>query len=137
MAAELTCLDHKHIFVEKMKMSVDRVLQCYIRNMSSPPSPLIENYLREAGFWHVAIIGRGRTHSIFYAKSVPSLWRTCSYNWDCQWMGLHSPSPSNLLIGELYVTIFWVRFQIIFTEVGSRWAGYETHSRSRGMIRLK
>ncbi|MFQ6638850.1 hypothetical protein Gotur_015522 [Gossypium turneri] len=27
--------------------------------MSSPPSPLIENYLREAGFWHVAIIGRG------------------------------------------------------------------------------
>ncbi|MBA0816064.1 hypothetical protein Gohar_000766 [Gossypium harknessii] len=26
--------------------------------------------------------------------------------------------------------IFWVRFWIIFTEVGSRWAGYETHSRS-------
>ncbi|MFQ6644844.1 hypothetical protein Gotur_018853 [Gossypium turneri] len=27
--------------------------------MSGPPSPLIENYLREAGFWHVATIGRG------------------------------------------------------------------------------
>ncbi|MFQ6657898.1 hypothetical protein Gotur_027379 [Gossypium turneri] len=27
--------------------------------MSSPPSPLIENYLREVGFWHVANIGRG------------------------------------------------------------------------------
>ncbi|PPR95135.1 hypothetical protein GOBAR_AA25536 [Gossypium barbadense] len=27
--------------------------------MSSLPSPLIENYLREAGFWHVANIGRG------------------------------------------------------------------------------
>ncbi|MBA0853135.1 hypothetical protein Goshw_013890, partial [Gossypium schwendimanii] len=27
--------------------------------MSGPPSPLIENYLREAGFWHVAIIGQG------------------------------------------------------------------------------
>ncbi|MFQ6658275.1 hypothetical protein Gotur_027616 [Gossypium turneri] len=26
--------------------------------------------------------------------------------------------------------IFWVRFWIIFTEVRSRWAGYETHSRS-------
>ncbi|MFQ6643175.1 hypothetical protein Gotur_018300 [Gossypium turneri] len=25
--------------------------------MSGPPSPLIENYLREAGFWHVANIG--------------------------------------------------------------------------------
>ncbi|KAG8499235.1 hypothetical protein CXB51_005733 [Gossypium anomalum] len=27
--------------------------------MSSPLSPLIENYLREIGFWHVANIGRG------------------------------------------------------------------------------
>ncbi|MBA0763783.1 hypothetical protein Gotri_013192 [Gossypium trilobum] len=27
--------------------------------MSSPPSPLIKNYLREAGFWHVATIVRG------------------------------------------------------------------------------
>ncbi|KAG8483657.1 hypothetical protein CXB51_022515 [Gossypium anomalum] len=39
--------------------SVDRVLQCYIRNMSGPPSPLIEGYLRDAGFWHMATIGRG------------------------------------------------------------------------------
>ncbi|MFQ6668940.1 hypothetical protein Gotur_034386 [Gossypium turneri] len=63
-----------------MKMSVDRVLQCYIRNMSGSPSTLIENYLREAGFWYVATIGRGRTHSTFHAESVLSLWRTCSYN---------------------------------------------------------
>ncbi|MBA0634124.1 hypothetical protein Godav_025204 [Gossypium davidsonii] len=27
--------------------------------MSGPSSPLIENYLREAGFWHVTTIGRG------------------------------------------------------------------------------
>ncbi|MBA0667922.1 hypothetical protein Goklo_000929 [Gossypium klotzschianum] len=27
--------------------------------MSGPPSPLIENYLREAGFWHVANIDWG------------------------------------------------------------------------------
>ncbi|KAG8474193.1 hypothetical protein CXB51_034151 [Gossypium anomalum] len=27
--------------------------------MSGPPSPLIENYLMEASFWHVATIGRG------------------------------------------------------------------------------
>ncbi|MFQ6625284.1 hypothetical protein Gotur_005419, partial [Gossypium turneri] len=26
--------------------------------MSGPPSSLIENYLREAGFWHMATIGR-------------------------------------------------------------------------------
>ncbi|KAH1033673.1 hypothetical protein J1N35_045847, partial [Gossypium stocksii] len=30
-----------------------------------------------------------------------------------------------------------VRFRIIFTEVGSIWAGYERHSRCHGMIRLK
>ncbi|MBA0576503.1 hypothetical protein Golob_024567 [Gossypium lobatum] len=42
-------------------------------------------------------------------------------------MGLYSPGLLNLLIKEPYATIFWVRFQIIFTEVGSRWAGYETH----------
>ncbi|MFQ6638826.1 hypothetical protein Gotur_016213 [Gossypium turneri] len=120
MAGELIRLDHKHISVEQMRMFVDRVFQCYIRNMSGPPSPLIENYLREASFWHVATIGRGRTHFIFHVESVPSFWRTCSYNWDCRWMGLHSPGPFNLLIGEPYVTIFWVRFWIIFTEVRSR-----------------
>ncbi|MFQ6636783.1 hypothetical protein Gotur_013657 [Gossypium turneri] len=27
--------------------------------MSVSPSPLIENYLKEVGFWHVATIGRG------------------------------------------------------------------------------
>ncbi|MFQ6649525.1 hypothetical protein Gotur_023298 [Gossypium turneri] len=58
MAEELIRLDNKHIFVKQMKMSVDRILQCYIRNMHGPPSPLVENYLREAGFWHVATVGQ-------------------------------------------------------------------------------
>ncbi|MFQ6624877.1 hypothetical protein Gotur_003541 [Gossypium turneri] len=108
MVGELIRLNHKHISVEQMKMSIDRVLQCYIRNMSGPSSPLIENYLREAGFWYVTTIGRERTYFIFHAESVSSLRRTCSYNWDCWWMGPHSPSPFNLLIGEPYAMIFWV-----------------------------
>ncbi|MBA0879015.1 hypothetical protein Goshw_029947 [Gossypium schwendimanii] len=29
---------------------------------------------------------------------------------------------------------FWVLFRIILTEVGLRWANYETHSQSRMMI---
>ncbi|KAG8490694.1 hypothetical protein CXB51_013805 [Gossypium anomalum] len=49
MAEELIRLHHKYISVEQMKMPVDQVLQCYIRNMSGSLSPLIENYLREAG----------------------------------------------------------------------------------------
>ncbi|KAK5802825.1 hypothetical protein PVK06_030450 [Gossypium arboreum] len=59
MARELIRLDTKHISVDQMTMYVVRVLQCYIRNMPGPPSPLIENYLWEAGFWHVAMIGQG------------------------------------------------------------------------------
>ncbi|MBA0608776.1 hypothetical protein Godav_020959, partial [Gossypium davidsonii] len=49
-----------------------------------------------------------RTHSIFHVRSVPSLWRTCSYNWSYRWMGPYSPGLLNLLIGESYVMIFWV-----------------------------
>ncbi|MBA0809650.1 hypothetical protein Gohar_025286 [Gossypium harknessii] len=36
-------------------------------------------------------------------------------------MGPHLPGLFNLLTGEPYAMIFWVRFQIIFMEVGSRW----------------
>ncbi|KAH1039918.1 hypothetical protein J1N35_041661 [Gossypium stocksii] len=59
MTGELIHLNYKHISFKQMKMSVDRVLQCYIRNMSNPPSLFIENYLREVGFWHVATIRQG------------------------------------------------------------------------------
>ncbi|MBA0864350.1 hypothetical protein Goshw_002065 [Gossypium schwendimanii] len=69
--------------------------------MPGPPSPLIENYLREASFWHVATIGR---RCKLNPKLISALIE--SYNWDCWWMGLHSPGPFNLLIGEPYVTIF-------------------------------
>ncbi|MFQ6665958.1 hypothetical protein Gotur_032495 [Gossypium turneri] len=59
MVGELIRLHDKHISVEQMKMFIDRILQRYIRNMHGPPSPLVENYLREVGFWHVTTVGRG------------------------------------------------------------------------------
>ncbi|KAK5838922.1 hypothetical protein PVK06_007669 [Gossypium arboreum] len=78
-------------------MAEDRFLQCYIRNLPTPPSSLIEPYLREADFWHVAFVDRGCklwsggdprcTHSIFHAASVLSFWRMCIYSWGYQWMG--------------------------------------------------
>ncbi|MBA0770295.1 hypothetical protein Gotri_018951 [Gossypium trilobum] len=52
-------------------------------------------------------------------------------------MDLYSLGALNLLIGESYVTIFWVRFWILFTEVESIWTGYGRHSQCWGMIRLK
>ncbi|MFQ6621975.1 hypothetical protein Gotur_002865, partial [Gossypium turneri] len=83
----------------------DRILQCHIRNLPSPPSLLTEPYLREANFWHVAFVGRGckldlklisawwrggdlrRIYSIFHAASVLSLWKTCIYSWGYPWTG--------------------------------------------------
>ncbi|MFQ6669289.1 hypothetical protein Gotur_034599 [Gossypium turneri] len=76
--------------------------------MHGPPSPLVENYLREVGFWHVATVG-----------------------WGCK---LDPKLISALIEREWYATSFWALFQRILTKVGSRWAGYETYSRIRMMI---
>ncbi|MFQ6668535.1 hypothetical protein Gotur_034145 [Gossypium turneri] len=79
--------------------------------MHGPPSPLVENYLRKVGFWHVATVGRG-------CKLDPKL-------------------INALIERERCATSFWTLFRKKSTEVGLRWAGYETHSRSRMMIQLK
>ncbi|MFQ6661925.1 hypothetical protein Gotur_029926 [Gossypium turneri] len=52
------------------------------------------------------------------------------YNWDYRLTSTQSPGLFNLAIGERCATRFWVLFRRKLTEVGSRWAGYETHSGS-------
>ncbi|MBA0852563.1 hypothetical protein Goshw_006953 [Gossypium schwendimanii] len=52
MVGSLIHFDDKHISVNQLQM-------CYIRNLPTHLSPLIELYLREAGFSHVALVGRG------------------------------------------------------------------------------
>ncbi|KAG8490516.1 hypothetical protein CXB51_015776 [Gossypium anomalum] len=74
--------------------------------MSGPPSPLIENYLREVGFWHMTNIGRRCKLDPKLISAFIERWRPemhtfhlpcgeCTitledvyYNWDCRWMGL-------------------------------------------------
>ncbi|KAH1092415.1 hypothetical protein J1N35_019672 [Gossypium stocksii] len=86
MARELIRLDDKHISVEQMKMSVDRILQYYIRNMAGPLSRLIENYLREAGFWHMATIGRGCKLDLKLISALIDRWRpeTHTFHLPCE-----------------------------------------------------
>ncbi|KAK5819407.1 hypothetical protein PVK06_024406 [Gossypium arboreum] len=99
MARELIRFDDKHISVEQMQMSVDRILQCYIRNMTGPLSPLIEDYLREAGFWHVAMIGRG-------CKLDPKLISALIERWIPKTHTFHLPC------GECTITLEDVHLQL-------------------------
>ncbi|MBA0561088.1 hypothetical protein Golob_017941 [Gossypium lobatum] len=59
MARSLICFDDNHISVNQFQMVEDRILETYIRNLPVPPSPLIEPYLRDVYFSHVALVGRG------------------------------------------------------------------------------
>ncbi|KAG8474887.1 hypothetical protein CXB51_031571 [Gossypium anomalum] len=43
--------------------------------MSSPPSPMIKNYLREGGFWHAATIGRGCKLELELISALIERWR--------------------------------------------------------------
>ncbi|KAH1122880.1 hypothetical protein J1N35_006040 [Gossypium stocksii] len=52
--------------------------------MSGPPSPLIDNYLRKAGFWHVTTIGRG-------CKLDPNLISALIERWRLETHTFHLP----------------------------------------------
>ncbi|KAK5839516.1 hypothetical protein PVK06_008314 [Gossypium arboreum] len=79
-------------------MLVDWVLQCYIRNMFGLLSPLIENYLREADFWHVANIGQGCKLN---PKLInPFIERECTITLEDMQLQLGLPVDESILIGS-------------------------------------
>ncbi|MBA0682042.1 hypothetical protein Goari_023799 [Gossypium aridum] len=67
--------------------------------MSGPPSPLIENYLMEAGFWHVANIGQG-------CKPDPKLINALIERWRPEMPTFHLPC------GECTITLEDVQLQL-------------------------
>ncbi|MBA0876597.1 hypothetical protein Goshw_009152 [Gossypium schwendimanii] len=67
--------------------------------MSSPASPLIENYLREASFWQVATIGRG-------CKLDPKLISELIERWRPETHTFHLPC------GERTITLEDVQLQL-------------------------
>ncbi|MBA0764263.1 hypothetical protein Gotri_013624, partial [Gossypium trilobum] len=86
-------------------------LQCFIRNLPGPPSPLIENYLREAGFWHVANIGRG-------CKLDPKLISAFVERWRPETHTFHLPC------GECTITLEDVQLQLGLSVDGSVLTGF-------------
>ncbi|MBA0792360.1 hypothetical protein Gohar_016865 [Gossypium harknessii] len=67
--------------------------------MSGPPSPLIENYLREAAFWYMANIGRG-------CKLNPKLISAFIKRWRPEMHTFHLPC------GEYTITLKDVQLQL-------------------------
>ncbi|MBA0752992.1 hypothetical protein Gogos_021167, partial [Gossypium gossypioides] len=67
--------------------------------MSGPPSLLIENYLREVGFWNVANIGRG-------CKLNPKLISVLIERWRPEMNTFHFPC------GECTITLEDVQLQL-------------------------
>ncbi|MFQ6641589.1 hypothetical protein Gotur_015537 [Gossypium turneri] len=67
--------------------------------MHGPPSPLVENYLRETGFWHVATVGRG-------CKLDPKLISTLIERWRPETHTFHLPC------GECTITLEDVNLQL-------------------------
>ncbi|MFQ6636676.1 hypothetical protein Gotur_013274 [Gossypium turneri] len=79
--------------------------------MSGPPSPLIENYLREAGFWHMATIGRGY-------KLDPKLISALIERWRPKTHTFHLPCR------ECTITLENVQLQLRLPVDGSALTGF-------------
>ncbi|MFQ6621595.1 hypothetical protein Gotur_001651 [Gossypium turneri] len=78
--------------------------------MSGPLSSLIENYLREAGFWHVATIGRG-------CKLDPKLISALIERWRPEMHTFHLPC------GECTITLEDMQLQLGLSVDGSALTG--------------
>ncbi|XP_017635893.1 protein MAIN-LIKE 2-like [Gossypium arboreum] len=69
--------------------------------MSGPPSALIENYLQDAGFWHVATIGRGCKLDQKLINALIERWRPETHTF-------------HLSCGEYTITLEDVQLQLGF-----------------------
>ncbi|MBA0854897.1 hypothetical protein Goshw_006406 [Gossypium schwendimanii] len=88
--------------------------------MSSPPSPLIENYMREAGFWHVATIGRVCKLDSKLINALIKRWRPKTHTF-------HLPC------GECTITLKDVQLQLGLLVDGSALTG-SVQSVDRGAV---
>ncbi|KAK5825986.1 hypothetical protein PVK06_020882 [Gossypium arboreum] len=85
MANSLIYHDKNHIFIDQLQMAEDQILQNNIRNLPVPQSPLIEPYLREVSFSHVALVGSGCKLDPTLVSAMVEMWRpkTHSFHLPC------------------------------------------------------
>ncbi|KAH1073544.1 hypothetical protein J1N35_025872 [Gossypium stocksii] len=99
-------LDNKHISVNQLQMAKDRILQCHFCNLPDHLSPLIETYLRETDFWHVALIGRGCKLNSKFISVLVERWRPKMHTF-------------HLLCGECTITLEDMHLQLGLPVDGS------------------
>ncbi|KAH1039009.1 hypothetical protein J1N35_040752 [Gossypium stocksii] len=101
MAKSLICFDGKHISDNQLQMKKleYRILETYICNLPTSPLSLIESYLRDARFLHVARIGRRY-------KLNPTLLNVLVEKWRPETHTFHLPC------GECTITLEDIQLQL-------------------------
>ncbi|KAH1064508.1 hypothetical protein J1N35_029495 [Gossypium stocksii] len=84
MTRSLIRFDDNHMSINQLQMAEDRVLEAYICNLLTPPLLLIEPYLRDVGFSHVALVRK-------WCKLDPTLVSTLVERWRLETHKFHLP----------------------------------------------
>ncbi|KAK5776329.1 hypothetical protein PVK06_044288 [Gossypium arboreum] len=113
MISSLIHHDDKYISVSQLQMAGDQILKCHIHNLPVLPSPLIKSYLRDVGFWHVALVDWGCKLDLKLVSALVERWRPethtfhlpydeCTITLEDMHLQLGLPVDGSVVIGSVH-----------------------------------